>query len=263
MLGCVSFHQQDSITLNRLIAVLELSGGEAAADLHSDKFKQFVGSYADVITPAGCFTNHGGGLQEDGSAYTTAWQDSFRRDTIGLCTGDPAFVYFFEQAATHFQHRDPKAASYFKWAARAMWRANIALYADFYWSPVRTYMEEQKQLQAGGGQPIDIPELADIRSKVVMKNEYQQDATRTNGSLVPKAVVLCPSRAVGSPYLQSDIYPTPPGYHGNGMQAGTYDEPPAVFYSGLPLLSAMTCSILLFSCCPRSFFLRSDHDQER
>ena len=209
----------DSITLNRLLQVLELSGGEAAADLHSDAYKQFVQSYADVITPAGCFTNHGGGLQDDGSEYTTAKSVPFTRETIGMCTGDPAFVYFFEFAATKFQKLDPQAAAYFKWAARSFWRANIALMADFYWAPVRTYLEEQKQLKAGG--PIEVPELVDIRSKVVLKNEYQQDATRTNGSLIPKAVVLCASRKVGSPYLQSDIYPTPPGYHGSGMQAGT------------------------------------------
>eukprot|EP01047_Picozoa_sp_COSAG01_P007424 COSAG01_NODE_282_length_19505_cov_101.588117_6_plen_490_part_00 len=185
------------------------------------RYKQFVQSYADVITPAGCFANHGGGLQDDGSEYTTRRSDPFTRETIGMCSGDPAFAYFFEFAATKFQKLDPQAAATFKWAARSFWRANIATYADFSWAPVRTYLEEQKQLRAGGGVPIEVPELVDIRSKVVLKNEYQQDATRTNGSLIPKAVVLCPSRQVGSPYLQSDIYPTPPGYHGNGMQAGT------------------------------------------
>ena len=53
--------------------------------------------------------------------------DGFSREKIGLCTGDPAFVYFFEKAATKFQKLDPQAAAYFKWAARSMWRANIAL----------------------------------------------------------------------------------------------------------------------------------------
>ena len=70
--------------------------------------KQFGQSYADVITPAGCFANHGGGLQDDGSEYTTAKSDPFSRAKIGMCTGDPAFVYFFEFAATKFQTLDPE-----------------------------------------------------------------------------------------------------------------------------------------------------------
>ena len=32
----------------------------------SDAFKAFLNEYADAITPAGCLSNHGGGLQDDG-----------------------------------------------------------------------------------------------------------------------------------------------------------------------------------------------------
>ena len=54
-----------------------------------------------------------------------------------------------------------------------------------------------------------------------MKNEYQKDEDRLNGGPVPAQHVLCPSRAPGSPYVQSSVYTTPDGYHGSGEQAGT------------------------------------------
>lgn len=64
-------------------------------------------------------------------------------------------------------------------------------------------------------------ELVDIRSKTIMKNEYQKDKDRFNGGPVPAQHVLCPSRAPGSPYVQSSVYTVPDGYHGAGEQAGT------------------------------------------
>jgi len=179
-------------------------------------------------------------------------------------------VFFFERTATLFQHRDPQAASYCKWAARALFR-QINPYNDFpnIYYIVKAMGEVEAQLQAGGGRPIPIPELVDIRSRTIMKNEYQKDKHRVDGgagkrllsfqtqyhdvgpepvltnhrSLYPKHFsfsfesiilclfahagpvpaqhVLCPSRAVGSPYVQSSVYTVPGGYHGSGEQAGT------------------------------------------
>ena len=67
--------------------------------------------------------------------------------------------------------------------------------------------EEKAQLKAGG--PITIPDLVDLRSKTVMKNEYQHDERRHDGGPVPAQHVLCPSRAPGSPYVQSSVYMVP------------------------------------------------------
>ena len=66
-----------------------------------------------------------------------------------------------------------------------------------------------------------LQDLVDIRSKTIMKNEYQKDKDRFNGGPVPAQHVLCPSRAAGSPYVQSSVYTVPDGYHGSGEQAGT------------------------------------------
>ena len=70
---------------------------------------------------------------------------------------------------------DPKAAQYFKWAARSMWK-NMAVrddFGSFYWTPVKTYEEELKQEKAGGF-PDEIPaEVWDMNSTVVLKSEYQ------------------------------------------------------------------------------------------
>jgi hypothetical protein len=84
---------------------------------------------------------------------------------------------------------------------------------------IKALEEEKAQLAAGG--PIEIPDLVDIQSRTIMKNEYQHDANRMDGGPVPAQHVLCPSRAKGSPYVQSSVYTTPDGYHGSGMQAGT------------------------------------------
>ena len=89
-------------------------------------------------------------------------------------------------------------------------------------------------------------DLVDIRSKTVMKNECktvmlsrcaalpsrlanlesitvadQKDKNRVDGGPVPAQHLLCPSRAPGSPYVQSSVYTVPDGYHGSGEQAGT------------------------------------------
>lgn len=211
----------DAISIVRLIAVLEMI--DTTDDLHSEDWKQFVLRFADSITPAGCFSNHGGGLQDDGSPYTTS---PYRLRTptqaipYGSCSGVFPFVFFFERTATLFQHRDPQAASYCKWAARALFR-QINPYNDFanLYYIVKAMNEEQAQVKAGG--PIPIPDLVDIRSKTIMKNEYQKDKHRVDGGPVPAQHVLCSSRAVGSPYVQSSVYTVPGGYHGSGEQAGT------------------------------------------
>eukprot|EP01043_Picozoa_sp_COSAG02_P063714 COSAG02_NODE_9107_length_2327_cov_9.291293_1_plen_509_part_00 len=211
----------DAISIVRLIAVLEMI--DTTDDLHSEDWKQFALRFADSITPAGCFSNHGGGLQDDGSPYTTS---PYRLRTptqaipYGSCSGVFPFVFFFERTATIFQHRDPQAASYCKWAARALFR-QINPYNDFanLYYIVKAMNEEQAQVKAGG--PIPIPDLVDIRSKTIMKNEYQKDEHRVDGGPVPAQHVLCSSRAVGSPYVQSSVYTVPGGYHGSGEQAGT------------------------------------------
>ena len=72
---------------------------------------------------------------------------------------------------------------------------------------IKALEEEQSQLAAGG--PIRIPDLVDVKSKTIMKNEYQHDASRTDGGPVPAQHILCPSRAPGSPYVQSSVYTVP------------------------------------------------------
>ena len=118
------------------------------------------------------------------------------------CSGVFPFVFFFERTATLFQHRDPQAASYCKWAARALFR-QINPYNDFpnIYYIVKAMGEVEAQLQAGGGRPISIPELVDIRSKTIMKNEYQKDKHRVDGGAgkngfchsKPNIMVLVPS----------------------------------------------------------------------
>ena len=148
-----------------------------------------------------------------------------------------SFGFFFEQGATSFQHSDPEAAAYFKWAARCMWR-NMAVrddFGSFYWTPALAYAEELQQLANGG--PIPTPDLVDLNSTVVMKSEYQHDDQRQGGCPVsasklpglragcfPKKLVLCASRKPGSAYVQQDIYAVPPGYHGTAHQAGTMNH---------------------------------------
>jgi hypothetical protein len=156
----------------------------------------------------------GGGLQNDGQ---------------GFCNGAHLFNFFFEQGATSFMDVDPKAAQYFKWAARSMWE-NMGVrddFGSFYWSPVRSYEEEQKQEKAGGF-PAEIPaEIWDMKSHVVMKSEYQHGPNRQDGcypGCFPKKLVLCNSRKKGSAYVQMDIYSTPPGYHGAAVQAATLNH---------------------------------------
>lgn len=206
----------DGISIVRLVKFLELMPG-GLDDLHSDAFKSFVIEFADALTPAGCLSNHGGGLQDDGQ---------------GHCNGAYLFTFFFEYAATMFQHSDPDAASYFKWAARSMFRGLFPKddFGSFYWTPVRAYVQEQLQLgssNAGSSTqllqqrtPIPIPDLVDLQSKVIYKNEYGHAADHVDAGIVPKKVVICPSRSKGSAYVQSDVYQCPPGYHGAGMQAG-------------------------------------------
>ena len=60
---------------------------------------------------------------------------------------------------------------------------------------VKALGEEKAQIKAGG--PIPIPDLVDIRSRTIMKNEYQKDKQRVDGGPVPAQHVLCPSRAPG------------------------------------------------------------------
>ena len=154
----------------------------------------------------GTLVNHGGGLQDDGQGYANC----------GF-----AYVFLFERGTTLFQISDPKAASYFKWAAKQVWRAsnpgsNFPEHMLF--SVVFGWREELKQLNASGGVPIpmpadDDPAAAGMSSKVVHKNEYQHDKNHTNGGPVPKKLVVCPSRNLGVGYVQQDIYSETPGYH--------------------------------------------------
>jgi hypothetical protein len=100
-------------------------------DLHSDAWRDFVLRFADSITPAGCFSNHGGGLQDDGAPDTSyPWGFGRVGDPRGSCNGVYPFVYFFEATATLLQKKDPQAASYCKWAARSLFR-RISPYNDF------------------------------------------------------------------------------------------------------------------------------------
>ena len=99
-----------------------------------------------------------------------------------------------------------------------MWRGMAVRddFASFYWSPVLAYVEEMKQIAAGG--PIAIPDMVDLNSTIVMKSEYQHDAKRQDGCPVsaselpgyragcfPKKLVVCNSRKPGSGYVQQDI----------------------------------------------------------
>ena len=130
-------------------------------DLHSDNWKDFVLRFADSITPTGCFSNHGGGLQDDG-APDSEQQFEFGRpgDPVGSCSGVFPFTYFFEKTATLFQHKDPKAASYCKWAARSLFR-QINPFNDFenFYYVIMALEEEKRQMKAGG--PIPIPVRSD------------------------------------------------------------------------------------------------------
>ena len=67
---------------------------------------------------------------------------------------------------------------------------------------------------------LDLPRfrLANLESITVAD---QKDKNRVDGGPVPAQHLLCPSRAPGSPYVQSSVYTVPDGYHGNGEQAGT------------------------------------------
>ena len=124
----------DGISIVRLVALLRLGASanpsiasmpDGPADLKSDKFKGFLTEFADALTPAGCPSSHGGGLQDN---------------CQGFCNGSHLFNFFFEQGATPFMESDPKAAQYFKWAARTMW-VNMGVrddFGSFYWSPVRS-----------------------------------------------------------------------------------------------------------------------------
>ena len=224
----------DGISVVRLVALLRLgasnnpdiaSMADGPADLGSEKFKAFLIEFADAITPAGCLSNHGGGLQNDAQGY---------------CNGAHLFVFFFEQGATSFMTSDPQAAKYFKWAARSMWQ-NMAVkddFGSFYWSPVRSYEEELKQRKEGGF-PSTIPaEIWDMNSTVVMKSEYQHGPNKIDGcypGCFPKKLVLCNSRTPGSAYVQMDVFSTPPGYHGSAHQAATmnhYEFGQTLFFSG-------------------------------
>lgn len=111
----------DAISIVRLIGVLELI--DTTNDLQSNDWKEFVLRFADSITPTGCFSNHGGGLQDDGGPDSEQ-EFEFGRpgDVIGSCSGVYPFTYFFEKTATLFQRKDPSAASYCKWAARSLFR---------------------------------------------------------------------------------------------------------------------------------------------
>ena len=55
-------------------------------------------------------------------------------------------------------------------------------FANIYYI-VKAMNEEQAQQSAGG--PIPIPDLVDIHSKTIMKNEYQKDKNRVDGGPVP------------------------------------------------------------------------------
>jgi hypothetical protein len=88
-------------------------------DLHSDNWRDFVLRLADSITPTGCFSNHGGGLQDDGAPYSNVSYHQRYPGAIasgyGSCSAVFPFTYFFERSATLLQHKDPQAASYCKW----------------------------------------------------------------------------------------------------------------------------------------------------
>ena len=202
----------DAISISQLLVLLQIMPG-GLEDLRSEQFKRFAFEFADALGPGGMLANHGGGLQDDGQGYAN---------------GASAYIYLFEVAATQFQHSDPEAASYFKWASRQVWRNwnPVAEFSQFHFAPVFAWQEELKQLRAGGGTPIPLPAnndsmSANMQSKVVYKNEYQHDANHTNGGPVPKKLVVCASRKEGGGYVQQDIYNVPPGYHGDAMQAGT------------------------------------------
>lgn len=140
----------DAISVVRLIATLDLMPG-GAADLGSDAWKAFAVRLADSITPTGCFSNHGGGLQDDGAPDTAyPWVYGRVGDPVGACTGVLPFTYFFERAATLLQHRDPAAAGYCKWAARSLFR-QINPYADFqnFYYVIKALGEEKAQVAAG------------------------------------------------------------------------------------------------------------------
>ena len=82
-----------------------------------------------------CRCCQGGGLQDDGAPYSTApyrlrYRPLPQAIPYGSCSGVFPFVFFFERTATLLQHKDPAAASYCKWAARALFR-RIDPYNDF------------------------------------------------------------------------------------------------------------------------------------
>eukprot|EP01052_Picozoa_sp_SAG31_P024424 SAG31_NODE_2077_length_6501_cov_2.482037_3_plen_773_part_00 len=214
----------DAISISQLLVLDSIMPG-GPADLQSDDFKRFVYEFADSITPGGLLVNHGGGLQDDGQAYPN---------------GAYGYIYLFEVAATQFQLSDPAAASYFKWAARQIWRNFDAPvdFLNFHFATALPWLEELKQLNATGS-PIPLPPEDDIKaaampSKIVTKNEYGHDINSTvthrqQGHRVPKKLVVCASRSrdarslqtTGGGYVQQDIYPVPPAWHGDAMQAGT------------------------------------------
>ena len=198
-------------------------------DLQSQAFKDFALEFADAITPGGLLSNHGGGLQDDGQGYPN---------------GAYGYIYLFEVAATQFQLSDPATASYFKWAAREIWRNYDPAvdFSQFHFAVVFPWLEELKQLNASGGVPIPLPAddddlAAGMASKVVLKNEYGDSFHGRNSSegsqqgyhRVAKKLVVCASRSreasavakSGGGYVQTDIYPVPPAWHGDAMQAGT------------------------------------------
>ena len=154
----------DAISIVRLIGVLELI--DTTDDLHSQDWKDFVLRFADSITPTGCFSNHGGGLQDDGAPDSEQqFADGRPGDPVGSCSGVFPFTYFFEKTATLFQHKDPKAASYCKWAARSLFR-QITPFNDFpnFYYVIMALEEEKKQIKAGG--PIPIPVRSDAFTRL-------------------------------------------------------------------------------------------------
>ena len=148
----------DAISIVRLIGVLELI--DTTDDLHSQDWKDFVLRFADSITPTGCFSNHGGGLQDDGArTRSSSSRTEGRAIQSAAAPGVFPFTYFFEKTATLFQHKDPKAASYCKWAARSLFRQITPFndFPNFYY--VIMALEEEKKRKAGG--PIPIPVRSD------------------------------------------------------------------------------------------------------
>ena len=92
-------------------------------------------SAADSSHEIVCRCCQGGGLQDDGAPYSTApyrlrYRPLPQAIPYGSCSGVFPFVFFFERTATLLQHKDPAAASYCKWAARALFR-RIDPYNDF------------------------------------------------------------------------------------------------------------------------------------